>query len=87
MSNPAQDVMAAIIDETSRAITNYEMPTSTHESLGVLLEEFEELREAIHRNDRDAIMKEAIQVASVAYRLAWTCHSPSVAFSKRSGLE
>jgi len=43
---------------------------STHEGLGVLEEEYRELKDAVHDNDTDAIVKEALQVAAVATRLA-----------------
>ena len=60
----------AIWHEMERADRRYGPFTSTHEGLGVLLEKFDELRAAIHSNDLEAIQKEAIQVAAVAWRLA-----------------
>lgn len=44
---------------------------STHEALGVILEEFEELREAIQSNDAERIKRECIDLAAPVIRLAW----------------
>jgi len=79
-------MLQAIFDEATRAASNYGPPTSTQESLGVLLEEFDELKEAIHANNRTQICREAIQVAAVSYRLAVECTNGNVAFARRSGL-
>lgn len=87
VNNSAQEVMTAIIDEAIRCGKKYGQPTSTHESMGVLLEEFAELRDAVRANDRIAIMQEAVQVAAAAYRLAWECKTPSIYFFNRSGFE
>jgi NTP pyrophosphatase (non-canonical NTP hydrolase) len=65
--------LAAIQREATQAETRYGAPASTHESLGVLLEEFDELRAAIHANNVVAIRDEAVQVAAVALRLAVAC--------------
>jgi hypothetical protein len=75
-----------MVDESERAKHLYGPPTSTQESLGVLLEEFDELKAAIHANNRRHIMREAIQVAAVAYRLAFECSRQQEAFMTRSGL-
>jgi hypothetical protein len=66
-------MLKAIADEAARAETVYGPPTSTHEALGVLLEEFDELRAAIHADNVVAIRNEAVQVAAVALRLAEAC--------------
>lgn len=78
--------ITAIIAESERAQRKYGVPQSTHESLGVLTEEFDELREAIRHNDANAIIAEAIQVASVAHRLALVCSRGYASFLERSGL-
>ena len=78
-------VLLAIVDESQRAHANYGNPTSAHESLGVLLEEMDELREAIHDNSGARTYDEAVQVASVAYRLALAIESCDPAFFHRSG--
>lgn len=79
-------VLGWIESEAARAEAMYGSPSSAHESLGVLLEEFEELREAIHQNDAAAIEREAIQVAAVALRLADATHRRLSSFMGRSGL-
>lgn len=76
-----------VVREAARAESRFGTLRSTHEALGVLLEEFDELKDAIHRNSREDIRKEAIQVAAVALRLANACASspPDSDFSTRSG--
>lgn len=44
--------------------------TSTHEALGVALEEWDELRAAIQANDQPAIEAECADLAAVLIRLA-----------------
>ncbi|MCJ7711476.1 MAG: hypothetical protein MUQ32_11685, partial [Chloroflexi bacterium] len=68
-------VLLAIIEESQRAHGTYGNPTSAHESLGVLIEELDELRDAIHMNNSASTYEEAVQVASVAYRLALAIES------------
>jgi len=60
-------------DEMNRARVRYGDFASTHEALGVLTEEYQELIEAIHGNRMDRIQTEALQVAAVAMRLAEAC--------------
>ena len=43
---------------------------STHEGLGVILEEYIEFRREIVRNDNQKAVQEAIQLAAVALRFA-----------------
>lgn len=43
---------------------------STHEAIGVAVEEWDELREAIHLNDIIATRNECIDLAAVLIRLA-----------------
>lgn len=43
---------------------------STQEALGVCLEEWDELRAAIHANDLDAVQKECLDLAAPLLRLA-----------------
>ena len=56
---------------------------STHEALGVAMEEFDELREAIHDNDMDAVAHEAIDLAAVLLCLV-ECLDKSDAMRARS---
>lgn len=56
---------------------------STHEALGVALEEWRELEAAIHANKLESVREEAIDLAAVLIRLADQCRS-SEALRKRS---
>ena len=71
------------MDQTQAA---YGEPASVQESMGVLLEEFHELREAVHSNKSESIRMEAVQVAAVALRLAEAIEHASPSFMVRSGL-
>lgn len=63
-------ILRAVKDEALRGVARHGVFRSSHEALGVLIEEMAELMEAIHQNDPDAIGLEAIQVAACAARLA-----------------
>ena len=67
------DLLARVTAEMAHAERTYGGYTSTHEALGVLAEEWDELRAAVHADDVCAIRDEAIQVAAVALRLAQAC--------------
>lgn len=78
-------VMSEVVREYTEACDRYGVAfTSSHEGLGVLIEELDELKSAIHSNKLAAIQYEAIQVAAVAIRLARSCRHSR--FSKRSGI-
>lgn len=57
---------------------------STHEAMGVALEEWTELIDAVHANDITAIRHEALDLAAVLLRLA---ESDGAAFLARSGIK
>jgi NTP pyrophosphatase (non-canonical NTP hydrolase) len=57
--------------------------TSVHEALGVAVEEWDELRRAIHSNGLGAVREEALDLAAVLIRLADQLES-SEALRKRS---
>lgn len=76
-------VQQDVADEAERAARRYGSYNSTHEALGVLLEELAELMEAIRKNDLSAVRKESIQVSAVAARLAAQCEGDG-AFRERS---
>lgn len=82
--------LLAVGREAQAAADHYGPFASTHEALGVLCEEWDELREAIHCNDAAAIAEEALQVSAVALRLATLCRAvtagDAVPFAQRSGL-
>jgi len=66
------EVLEAVIDEYSKAVSHYPPFASAHEGLAVLQEEFEELKAEVfknnHNRDYEAMRKEAIQVAAMALR-------------------
>ena len=71
------------------AEVRYGQFASTHEALGVAVEEFDELRDAIRANDLVAIRDEALDVAAVMLRLASACddehrYDVQTAFGRRS---
>lgn len=66
----AHEYQRIINEQLAHANEHYGPFRSAHEGYGVLAEEYHELREAIHANDTDAIVKEALQVAAVATRIA-----------------
>ena len=53
-----------------RAARRYGPFASTHEALGVAIEEWDELRDAIHANDMRAVRHECLDLAAVLIRLA-----------------
>ena len=58
-----------ILGRIAKADDRYGPFASTHEALGVCSEEWDELRAAIHANDFDAIMHEALDLAAALIRL------------------
>ena len=62
----AHAVSARIVSAESR----YGPFSSTHEALGVALEEWREFCDAVRSNDIDAIRREALDLAAVCLRLA-----------------
>ncbi len=66
------------------ALKRYGSLASTHEALGVAMEEFDELRAAIHANKRESIREEALDLAAVLLRL-WIELQPGSPMDRRSG--
>ena len=64
-----QRYLEEIRDELDRATTKHGDFSSTHEALGVILEEFEELKEAIKNGDKENGQEEAIQLAAMCLKL------------------
>ena len=77
--------VTAALQIAHRAERRYGPFTSTHEALGVMAEEWDELRTAVHSNSLDVMAKEAEDVAAAALRFAAACRAPSEAFARRSG--
>lgn len=67
------DGMEEVYQHIARAQEQHGNFASNHEALGVALEEWTELIEAIHLNDLQAIHDEAIDLAAVLMRLAKHC--------------
>lgn len=72
-----------------RAHERYGPIASTHEAAGVMLEEWDELREALRANNLIAIRDEALDLAAIAMRLASACqhaheNDMQTAFARRS---
>lgn len=82
------EIASGLLDEVRAEARGAEVKyghfASSHEGLGVLLEEFDELSYAIRTNSADAVRAEAIQVAAVALRIAACCAWPE--FRQRSGM-
>lgn len=64
-----------VVNELEQAVSNWPSMNSAHEGLGLLDEEYEELRKIIHLKqklrDLDQMRREAIQLAAVAIRFAF----------------
>lgn len=63
-------ILTAVIAKADQAEAWYGPFASTHEALGVALEEWDELRAAIHANNLQATQAECIDLAAVLVRLA-----------------
>jgi NTP pyrophosphatase (non-canonical NTP hydrolase) len=72
-----------VLVEVERSQSRYGDFASTHEALGVLLEEVNELGRAVQANALESVRGEAMQVAAVAVRFALHCRDHA-AFAARS---
>jgi len=79
----------SVRQEAETSAARYNGFNSTHEALGVLIEEVDELRAAIHANKIASVSHEAMQVSAVALRLHDICEramgGDANAFKERSG--
>jgi NTP pyrophosphatase (non-canonical NTP hydrolase) len=64
-----------IRDHVYAAQSRYANFASTHEALGVALEEWNELQDAIKANAIESVREEAIDLAAVLIRLATQCRT------------
>ena len=64
------DVIYEVESRMAAAQARYGPFTSTHEAIGVALEEWDELRAALHANALGAIEHECLDLAAVCLRLA-----------------
>ena len=65
-----QGVYAMVDTLMKEQDAKYGQFASAHEALGVCLEEWDELRAAIHANDLESVQKECIDLAAPLLRLA-----------------
>jgi len=71
MENVVDEIFARIASAQDR----YDYFTSTHEALGVALEEWNELQSAVKTNLLESVREEAMDMAAVLIRLAWQVRS------------
>lgn len=64
------DLICELEDRITRAHTRYGHFASTHEALGVAVEEWDELRDAIRSNALASVEVECLDLAAVLVRLA-----------------
>jgi NTP pyrophosphatase (non-canonical NTP hydrolase) len=76
--------MTEIEDRINAAIDRYGPLASTHEAMGVALEEWTELIDAVRANDLQAIAHESLDLAAVLLRLARTIRENDKPFAHRS---
>ena len=69
------EVLKEMINHAEASDDRYGNFASTHEALGVALEEWTELISAIQHNTIESIREEAIDLAAVLFRLAHQCRS------------
>lgn len=70
-------VIEAIEARVDRAVARYGDFASTHEALGVALEEWDELRQAIQSNSLGSVYMECLDLAAVLVRLARAVRNPA----------
>lgn len=80
------EALMCVLRDAEAADRKYGGMTSTAEGLGVLVEEFDELRQAIRENSLESVFDEAVQVSAVALRIARSCRHDA-AFCERSGFK
>lgn len=68
--NIPPELSEAINSRIAHANRRYGEFASTHEALGVALEEWDELRHAVQKNELYAVEKECVDLAAVLIRLA-----------------
>ncbi len=76
-------VAGSIRQRMTAAETRYGAFASTHEAMGVALEEWSELIEAVRSNKLGSVESEALDLAAVCIRLAMACAAGGE-FSSRS---
>jgi NTP pyrophosphatase (non-canonical NTP hydrolase) len=79
----SHELPEALTVRFASAHRRYGLLSSTHEGLGVALEEWNELCDAVRSNDLEAVQKECLDLAAVLLRMADACYG-DVVFKKRS---
>lgn len=77
------DLIYEIEEKAREAERRYGQMASTHEALGVALEEWQELCDAVRSNKLGSVEMECIDLAAVCLRLARACRNGGD-FAKRS---
>ncbi len=83
--NIAATVENGIDQRIADADRLYGPPTSAHELLGVIAEEYAELIDAIRSGKIMSVQWEAMDLAAACLRLADACEGPRDDFARRSG--
>lgn len=83
------NISATVENGIDQCITDadrrYGPPMSAHEMLGVIVEEYAELIEAIRSGKIMSVQWEAMDLAAACIRLADACELPRYDFASRSG--
>lgn len=69
----APDAFYLVRRELARAVDKFRPMASPHEGYAVILEEVDELWDAVKRGNMDAMREEAVQVAAMAVRFLVDC--------------
>jgi len=78
------DIIYEIEALAEKSAGRYGHFASTHEALGVAMEEWHELIDAIRANKLGSIEMECIDLAAVLFRLARACRDGGGNFARRS---
>jgi NTP pyrophosphatase (non-canonical NTP hydrolase) len=70
------EVIEGIETRIKMAADRYGPFASTHEALGVAVEEWDELREAVRSNSLRSVLSECLDLAAVLIRLARDLNNP-----------
>ena len=84
MMSYSREASEALSSRIRGADQKYGPPASTHEAIGVALEEWDELKAAVHLNAREAIREEALDLAAILIRM-YDELRPGSDMAKRSG--
>lgn len=80
------DTFETIVQAMARDDRIFGNFSSTHEAMGVCMEEWDEFRDAVRLNDKDEVQNECLDLAVALLRL-YEQLDESAALRKRSGME